>query len=94
MPQKVADNIAADVIKEDYHLTTGNIATKYLPEVLSEIWLQRYSHAPYGADYLSELGIYAFYGRYYHLGKMGICHRLCDEFAFPSHVWQRHSVVL
>lgn len=34
--QKVADNIAADVIKEDYHLTTGNIATKYLPEVLSE----------------------------------------------------------
>lgn len=34
--QRVADNIAADVIKEDYHLTTGNIATKYLPEVLSE----------------------------------------------------------
>lgn len=34
--QRVADNIAADIIKEDYHLTTGNIATKYLPEVLSE----------------------------------------------------------
>lgn len=32
----VVDNLAADVKKNDYHLTTGNQCTKYLLEMLSE----------------------------------------------------------
>lgn len=33
--QRVADNINADIVKRDYHLSTGNICTKYLPEILT-----------------------------------------------------------
>lgn len=33
--QRVADNINADIIKRDYHLSTGNICTKFLPEILT-----------------------------------------------------------
>jgi alpha-L-rhamnosidase len=33
--KKVVDSLIRDVEKQDYHLTTGNLATKYLLEVLS-----------------------------------------------------------
>jgi alpha-L-rhamnosidase len=33
---RVAANLAQDVIAKDYHLSTGNICTKYLPEMLAE----------------------------------------------------------
>ena len=33
--QRVADNINADIVKRDYHLSTGNICTKYRPEILT-----------------------------------------------------------
>ena len=33
--QRVADNINADIVKRDYHLSTGNLCTKYLPEILT-----------------------------------------------------------
>lgn len=32
---RVAKNIADDIIAHDYHLTTGNLCTKYMPEMLS-----------------------------------------------------------
>ena len=34
--QRVANNLAEDVKKHDYHLTTGNLCTKYLLEMLTE----------------------------------------------------------
>jgi alpha-L-rhamnosidase len=34
--QRVVDNLVADVKSHDYHLTTGNLCTKYLLEMLSE----------------------------------------------------------
>lgn len=34
--QEVASKLAQDVINRDYHLTTGNLCTKYLPEVLTQ----------------------------------------------------------
>lgn len=34
--KRVADNIVKDVIAHDYHLTTGNLCTKYLMEMLSK----------------------------------------------------------
>lgn len=34
--QRVLNNLTADIAAHDYHLTTGNIATKYLFEVLSD----------------------------------------------------------
>ena len=34
--ERVAQNLAKDVEKHDYHLTTGNLCTKYLLEVLTE----------------------------------------------------------
>ena len=34
--KEVAAKLAEDVISRDYHLTTGNLCTKYLPEVLTE----------------------------------------------------------
>ncbi|MBQ0145079.1 MAG: family 78 glycoside hydrolase catalytic domain [Bacteroidales bacterium] len=34
--QRVVDNLVADVVAHDYHLTTGNLCTKYLLEMLTE----------------------------------------------------------
>jgi alpha-L-rhamnosidase len=34
--QRVVDNLAKDVESRDYHLTTGNLCTKYLLEILTE----------------------------------------------------------
>lgn len=34
--QRVADNLVKDVEKHDFHLTTGNLCTKYLLEMLTE----------------------------------------------------------
>lgn len=80
---RVVKNLADDVEKHDYHLTTGNLCTKYLMEMLT-----RYGHAE-TAYRIATQTTYPSWG--YHaperrddaVGAMGIRHRRRDELAQP-----------
>ncbi|MBR3750827.1 MAG: family 78 glycoside hydrolase catalytic domain [Clostridia bacterium] len=87
--QRVADNINADIISRDYHLSTGNLCTKYLPEILT-----RYGHIE-TAMRLMEQTTYPSWGYMRSMGATTIWERweYATGFAMNSHSHPMYGAV-
>ena len=91
--KRLKKNLADDIRKHNGHLTTGNIATKYMLEALSdndmgdlafEIATQR----------IIPAGAICFQGCNHHMGALGIRGHGSHEFAQPPHVLHDKHLVL
>lgn len=69
---RVAARVDEDVRRRGYHLTTGNLMTKYLLEVLTAYGYLETAYRLVVPDHLSQLGLYAVQGCHHHLGAVGI----------------------
>ena len=82
----VAAALNADVVAKDYHLSTGNLCTKYVPEQLT-----RYGYTDTAFKLITQTtypswGYMLYHGRNHRVGALGIRHKHGHEFAQPPHV--------
>lgn len=76
--QAVADHVAQDVITHGYHLTTGNLCTKYLPEMLckygyTEVAYKLVTQTTYPSwGYMIEMGATTIWERWEYATTSGM----------------------